>query len=220
MTAPNQPQGPGAPAAGGEGGQAPTTAQQPTTAATQQPQAGPGAQPQQPPATGKTDLASLPADVQKLVADLRAENAQRRTEGQKVAAVLKALGLTPDGTEAPPDPAAVAAQVEQAQAAAWTNAVELATWRAATAAGADAERLLDSRAFIDSLDAFVGDDPGTPEFRTKLAGHINAYIGKNPAFKAPTTTSPGRSGPPVGGGTNSGGRPSNLREAFARQHKT
>lgn len=209
MTAPQPTAAPGAPADGGTGGQAPTGTQ-PTTPP---PPAAPAAAPAAP--KTQTDLASLPADVQKVIADARAEAARYRTEGQTAkqsaaeaekvkAAVLKAAGLNPDGTDTPKDPAALAAAVEQAQAAVWTTAVENVVLRSAGKAGADAEKLLDSRGFVDSLDPFVNDDPKTPEFKTKIAAHIAEFIDQQPQFKAQPTVPAGPSGAPLAGGPGGG----------------
>lgn len=202
MTAPQPTAAPGAPADGGTGGQAPTGTQ-PTT-----PPASTGTTPAAPAApASQTDLASLPDDVKKLLADTRAEAAKHRTEGQtakqaaaeaekRVAAVLKAAGFNADGTNAPKDPAALAAAVEQAQAAVWTTAVENVVLRTKNV---DTEKLLDSRGFIDSLDPFVNDDPNSAEFKTKLAAHVAEYVSQRPQFKA-TATPAGASGAPFSGG--------------------
>jgi hypothetical protein len=210
MTVPNPSAAPGAPADGGTGGQAPTGTQPPAAqpAPTGQ-QPGPGAQPQ------PTDLSTLPADVRKLIEDTRAEAAKHRTEKATATteaqaakaqrdAVLKAMGLNADGTDAPPTTDALTAQVEQQQAVAWTAAVELNVFRTAQAAGANGEALLDSRAFIDSLDPFTDDDPASPEFRTKLAEHVKKYVEQHPTFKAgpPAAT---RSGGDHPGGSGNGG---------------
>lgn len=221
MTAPNpSAAAPGAPADAGTGGQAPTETQQPQNNQPAQPE--PGAQPAKP---AKTDLSTLPEDVRKLIEDTRAEAAKHRTEGQtakqaaeaekqRVAAVLKALGINPDGTNAPKDPAALAAAVEEAQAAAWSTAVENQVLRMK---GVDADRLLDSRAFIDTLDEFVDDDPNSSTFKTKLAAHVKAYVEKHPSFKA-TPAGPARSGGdhPGGGGAPSGTRPTSLMAAVKK----
>lgn len=206
MTAPTPSVAPGAPTDGGTGGQAPTGTQQPQPPDTGQQQN----TPQQP-----TDLSTLPADVRKLIEDTRAEAAKHRTEKQTATqqaqaaqqqrdAMLKALGLTADGKDAPPDADALTAQIEQQQALAWTAAVELNVFRTAQAAGANGEALLDSRAFIDSLDDFTEDDPSSPDFRTKLDKHIKAYVQAHPQFKqTPQTTAPGQHGtdrPPGGSG--------------------
>lgn len=154
--------------------------------------------------TEAQDVSSLPAWAQKLITDTRTEAAKHRTEKQTAAqqaqaaqaqrdAILKAAGLKADGSEADPDPAALAAQIQEAQAVAWTNAVELSVVRSAMTVGANAEALIDSRAFIDSLDAFVDLDPNTAEFKTKLAEHVKAYVDKHPTFKA-AAPGPARSG--------------------------
>jgi hypothetical protein len=203
---------PGAPADAGTAGLAPTGTPPPAAPpAPQGQQTGSGTQSQPP----KTDLATLPEDVRKIIEDARAEAAKHRTEKQAATteaqaakaqrdAILKAAGFTPDGKDTPPDPAALTAQLEQQQAVAWTNAVELNVVRTAQAAGADGDKLLDSRAFIDSLDSFTEDDVQSPEFRTKLDAHIKKYVAEHPSFKTTTTTAPPRAGgdrAPGGGGT-------------------
>lgn len=199
MTAPTPSAAPGAPADGGSAGQAPTTTQPQQNQ--QAPATAPGAQQQAP---ASQDVSSLPDWAQKLITDTRTEAAKHRTEKQTAAqqaqaaqaqrdAILKAAGLKPDGTDADPDPAALAAQIQEAQAVAWTNAVELSVVRSALAVGADSEKLIDSRAFIDSLDAFVDLDPNSAEFKTKLADHVKAYVDKHPTFKA-AAPGPARSG--------------------------
>lgn len=217
MTAPTPPPAPGAPADGGTGGQAPTGTQ-PTTQPTapqsgQQPGSGTQQQPTGQQSTGQ-DVSSLPEWAQKIIADTRAEAARHRTNGQTAAqqaqaaqqqrdAVLKALGLTPDGKDAPPDVDQLTAQIEQQQAVAWTAAVELNVFRTAQAAGANAEALLDSRSFVDSLDEFTEDDINAPEFKTKLDAHIRKYVEQHPQFKTATTSTPGQHGsdrPPGGNG--------------------
>lgn len=233
MTAPQPTTAPGAPADGGAGGQVPAGTQQPqqqtapSPGATQQPN-GTGSQQA---TSGQVDLATLPPAVQKYIGDLREEATKHRTEKQTATseataakaqrdAVLKAMGLNPDGQQAPPTTEALTAQVEQQQAVAWTAAVELNVFRTAQAAGANGEALLDSRAFIDSLDAFTEDDPQSPDFRTKLDAHIKAYVEKHPAFKTTTTTTaPPRAGGdrPAGGSGTQPQRPQGLGAAI-RQH--
>jgi hypothetical protein len=186
----------------GEGGQAGDPQGAPPAAVT--PPAAGGQQPATPPAVEAQDVSSLPPWAQKLITDTRSEAAKHRTEKQTAAqqaqaaqaqrdAILKAAGLKPDGTEADPDPAALAEQIQEARAVAWTNAVELSVVRSALAVGADSEKLIDSRAFIDSLDAFVDLDPNSAEFKTKLADHVKAYVDKHPTFKA-AAPGPARSG--------------------------
>jgi hypothetical protein len=223
-------QAPGAPGDAGTSGQAPTGTQPPAAPAPTGQQPGPGAQ-QQP--TAPTDLSTLPADVRKLIEDTRAEAAKHRTEKQTAAqeaqaakaqrdAILKAAGLNPDGTDAPATTEALTAQVEQQQAVAWTAAVELNVFRTAQAAGANGEALLDSRAFIDSLDAFTEDDPQGQDFRTKLDAHIKTYVEQHPQFKATTTTTaPPRAGGdrPAGGSGTQPQRPQGLGAAIKAHYE-
>jgi hypothetical protein len=203
MTAPTPPPAPGAPTGGEPSGQAlpatpPAPQGQPTGQAptTQHP-------------ADKTDLSTLPADVQKIISDLRTEAAGHRTAKQTAQqqrdAVLKAFGLAPDGSQAPPDADALTAQLEQYKATAWENAAQAAIVRVAGATGADADLLLDSSTFLDSLEAFVEDDPNTADFRTKIQSHITDFVTKNPRFKAQTTPAgPARSGGEFPGGAGAG----------------
>lgn len=116
----------------------------------------------------------------------------------QLAAVLKALGQ--DGEE-PPDPDALKAQIEHANATAWRSGVELQVHRLAAKLGGDPEKLLDSMAFIDSLDDLVETDPSSPAFRTEIETKVSAALERNPSYKAGPTgprPDPGQGGrPPV-----------------------
>lgn len=224
MTAPTPP-APGAPASGEPGGQA--------SQGTQPPAVPPATQPGQAPASqqgDKTDLSTLPADVRKIIEDARAEAAKSRTEKQTAAqqaqaakdqrdGILKALGLTPDGKDAPPDPDALAAQIADSKGAAWETAAENAILRVAGPAGADADALLDSNTFLDSLVEFIEDDPKSAAFRTKMQAHIKAYVETHPKFKT-APAGPARSGgdhPGGAGPTNT--RPKSLGDAVRTHFK-
>jgi enamine deaminase RidA (YjgF/YER057c/UK114 family) len=222
--------GSGTPADAGTGGQAPQGTQPPAAPPAQQQPTG-QAPATQPPADTKTDLSTLPPDVRKMIADANAEAAKYRTEGRTAAqqaqaaaqqrdAILKALGLTPDGSDAPPDPEALAAQVTEQQAITWETAAENAILRVAGAAGADADALLDSNAFLDSLGDFIKDDPKSGEFRTKLQAHIAAWVDKHPKHKTAAATSTAtRSGGDHPGGTGSpSARPKSLHAAVAKAY--
>lgn len=199
-------QGPGAPTDAGTGGQAPQGTQQPAT---------PPAQPQatgQAPATQPQGTPSMTLDeALKQIEDLRKENAKHRTtnkEREQAAqaaqaqrdAVLKAFGLTSDGKDAPPDPEALAAQVTEQQAIAWETAAENAILRVAGTAGANADALLDSNMFLDSLGEFIADDPKSADFQAKLKAHITQWVATHPNHKA-TTSAPRSGGDHPGGGT-------------------
>lgn len=131
------------------------------------------------------------ADAVKEIGRLRQENGKERTNAKQAAAdearqalakeVGKALGLVEE--DAAPTPEALTAQVteaqharEQAEADARAARVELAVYRAATDHRADAQALLDSRTFTDSL---VDIDPGDGEAITNA---IKAFVSNNPRF--------------------------------------
>ncbi len=117
-------------------------------------------QPNQPVTEWDGKVESLPAGVQQMIADLRKENGNARTNAKQQAAdearqqlvteLGKALGLVKDGDEAP-DPEQLTQQLTASQQAARDAAVQLAVYRAAAAHQADPEALLDSRRFIESL---------------------------------------------------------------------
>jgi uncharacterized membrane protein len=201
------------------GGEPAPGALNPATAPTGTPTAPPAPTPTPTPTPGPdpstpVDVDSLPANVQKMIRDLRTENGHRRTTAQqaeqRLAAVLKAAGLNPDGTKVE-DPAAAAAQLaeraEQAESAAWRNAIELQVVRLAGPLGADPDRLLDSMAFIDSLDDLAEDDKlvlGSPEFRAAVEAKVREAVTKNPARYKAGNAAPT---PPRSGGDFTGGPP-------------
>ncbi|MBF6332383.1 hypothetical protein [Nocardia transvalensis] len=118
-----------------------------------------------------------------------AEDAAARTREEIASTLGKALGLVPD--EVPADPAELLAQAtakaEQAQALSDQRAtearaarVELALYRAADAAGADATTLLDSRSFL----ATVADlDPSAAEFDDHITTAVERALADNPKFR-------------------------------------
>lgn len=213
MTAPTQPT-PGAPA-------------DPATPPT--PAAPPAPAPSAPPTPAPTpaapfDPASLSPEAQTYLksqidaADLKARtgskaNAAAEAQREIAAKVAKALGIASDE---PPDPAVLLEQVEQARNAAWASAVELQVHRMASAAGADPEKLLDSRAFIDSLDALVDLDPNGEEFRTALKAKVQEAAAKYPA--APGAPNGPRPDPSQGARGNAQTRPTSLGQALAAHY--
>lgn len=213
---------PGAPTDGGtQAGQAPATGtQQPTTPpTTTTPPAG-----QQP---ETQDVSQLPAWAQKIINETRAEAAKHRTDKQtatQAAAdakaqrdnVLKALGLKEDGTE-DVDPNKLTEQIDQYKAVAWENAVESQVVRLGHTLDIDVDALLDSNAFLNSLEDLVEDDPAGSEFKGKLEAHLKDFVEKHPKFKR-TPSAPTRSGgtmPPGNPGTPNA-RPKSLSAAVKK----
>jgi len=197
---------------------------QPTPGAPVEPPA-PTAAPAPPPAPVE-DLASLPDWAQKQIKDARAEAGKARTEAKANAAaearqalaadVAKALGLKGDE---PPDPAELTRQISLAQDQAWTAAVELQVWRAAGTHGGDPGAMLDSMAFVASLDDLSDLDPRSAEFRTQLEAKVQEAAAKYPARSGTGQASSPRPDPSQGAKPPTRVRATSLTEAVANQRK-
>lgn len=163
----------------------------------------------EPPSGGTPSQATvddLPQWAQRLVRDLRSENAATRTRAkenaealaalrgtheQQMDGIARALGLKPDETT--PEQLAAARDAANADRDAAimrerASRVELAAYRAAAATGADPSRLLDSRAFVATLD---GLDPSSPDFGQQVADKVAAAVEQNPAWKIAAPPVPG-----------------------------
>lgn len=216
MTAPVEPT-PGAPAA------------EPTPATVQAPQAGDRTEPQRTePTTPAEDIDALPAWAQKALRDARADAAKSRTTAKQTAAeearqelttqIARALGL---GEDEEVDPADLTAQIEQAQAVAWKSGVELQVHRVASRLGGNADALLDSLTFIDSLDDLVDVDPRSSEFSAQLEAKVQAAMEKNQNYRAtgqaPAAPSAPRPDPSQGArGASPAARPTSLFDAISK----
>lgn len=145
------------------------------------------------------DPAATIARLQKQLKQANADAAKARTNAKKAAAdeartqivqeLGKALGLIKDDKDAPPDPAALKAQIEQATAAHRETALELAIYRHAGKLGADPDALADSRTFLSSV---KGLDPSDEGFAKKVQAAIKNAVENNPKLKA-ASTAPARS---------------------------
>lgn len=175
-----------------------------------QPAPNPSPTPPGPDPGAPVDIASLPANVQKLIGDLRKENGshrQGRTAAEETAthaqaqrdAVLKALGINPDGSDVD-DPEARAAELagraEQAEARIWTLGVKGHVYDLASTVGANAKLVYNSNEFRDTLDDLVDEDPDTPEFRAALEQKMREFITANPEYAGTATATPGAPGAP------------------------
>jgi hypothetical protein len=173
----------------------------------------------QPPATPPTgqvptaeDVASLPPWAQKKLADANAEAAKARVTAKENAAkearaeLLKQLSgdapepLTPEQLQQ--QLAEARTQGTTATQAAAAAAIELSVFRTAQRLGANADALLDSRAFCDGIDALDIDPSDTAAFTAAVTEKVNAALAANPALRAGPTA--GRSGGDMGGGGGSG----------------
>ncbi|MES2211206.1 MAG: hypothetical protein V4515_13660 [Chloroflexota bacterium] len=189
------------------------------------------APPPAPPAPAPFDVNALPPEVQAYIksqvdaADLKARtgskaNAAAEARKELTAQIATALGLAGDE---PPDPAALTAHLEAARDAAWASGVELQVFRIAGPLGANPDSLLDSRAFIASLDDLVDLDPNSAEFRTALQAKVQEAAAKHPATtpasgQAPSGLRPDPSQGPRG--TPPAPRPTSLTQAYRAHYET
>ena len=134
---------------------------------------------------------SLPSGAQKLIADLRKADGDERIAKKTLDAIQKALN--PDAKGDKPDPDALARTVTEREAEAKQAKTELAVYKLSGKSGADADALLDSRAFL----AKIADlDPTDSKAITKA---IEDAVKDNPKLKQARAA--GTSGADFSGGT-------------------
>ena len=145
------------------------------------------------------DPAAARAEIEKL----RKQNGDDRILAKKTAAdearneLLQKLGLTKEG-EAAPDPAQLAADLAAERTAKTTTARELAIFKAASAAGADPAKLLDSNSFMTSVQGL------DPTDGNAVTAAITAAVTANASLKAARAA--GASGIEQTGGTGEQGQ--------------
>jgi hypothetical protein len=138
--------------------------------------------------------------------------AEKKAAEERVAAILKAAGLTPDGKTDPAEQLkAAAAERDKAVARARDTAVELAVYKRAGKAGADPDAILDSRGFLGSVAEL---DPDAADFGDKVTAAIKAAVKANPKLAATTGQGAGKQGADHNGGGGQKGKPKNLTEAI------
>lgn len=143
----------------------------------------------------------------------KAKDAKKAAD-ERVAAILKAAGLTPDGKEDPADQLRAAREAaEKAATNARQTAVELAVYRTAGKAGADPDAVLDSRSFLNEVADL---DPEAPDFGDKVTAAIKAALKKNSKLSA-APAGPGKQGADHSGSGGGTGRSKTLAEATARR---
>ena len=165
---------------------------------------------------------SLPEPVAKVIREARAEAGKERTTAKENAAkeareaLLKELGLVK--ADETPDPAKLAAEIGDKdtrigslEGTVRTQAIELAAYKAAPKHEANANALLDSRAFMDSV---AGLDPTAADFATKLDDAIKAAVEANNQLRMVPGV-PRRGGGDFPGGPGTTGRPTSLGQAVA-----
>ncbi len=164
---------------------------------------------------------SLPEAAQKMIRDLRNENADRRTkltaaeqaQQDAIRALAKAAGIQlPDDK---PDPQVLTEQLTNSQQQARQAQLELAVYRAANAAGADPVRLLDSNSFIASVREV--DPTDTPALTAAISKAVadNTWLKAGRVPGASSTDHPGGSGEPHDPATNARPGVDRMRAAYA-----
>ncbi|MGY4988906.1 hypothetical protein [Streptomyces nigrescens] len=178
----------------------------------------------QPPATptvpSQPSTAPTAADEQQLV-EARQRATEQSERAEQLQAALDAVhqALNPDGGEGGQDPAQLAAQVADRDkqladvgAQLRTAQVELAAHRAADEHGARADRLLNSRAFLDSVAAL---DPSGPKFEQQLGAAIKGAVDADPDLYRAAPGGPPRGGAEFNGPPSADQRPKSLHDAVA-----
>jgi len=171
---------------------------------------------------------SLPDPVAKVIREAREEAGKARTVAKQNAAdearrellatFSKAVGL--ETGDKPPTPEELTQQLTQSQGALTTAQeeaaaakVELHVYRTATRLGANADALLDSRTFCDTIDSL---DPskGPEAFNAAVEKAITDALATNPQLRM-VPGAPRRGGGEFAGGPGTTGRPTSLGQAVA-----
>lgn len=142
---------------------------------------------------------SLPPAARKIIDDARKDAGDERIAKKTLDAIQKALN--PDATDKV-DPAKLTEQLTTTQAQARSAALELAIYKAAGAAGANADALTDRRSFMDAVNAL---DPSTEDFATKVSEAIAAATTADPTLKQ-AGRAPSASGREIAGGSGEQGQ--------------
>lgn len=152
---------------------------------------------------------SLPEGAQKIIRELRGKDGDERVAAKTLAAIQKALNPDAKGDEKPTAEALTKALSER-DADAKQAKTELAVFKAATKQGADADALLDSRAFQAKIAEL---DPTDVKAINKA---ITEAVTENPKLK--TVLAAGASGANFTGGSGeSAKKATSLEDAIAKK---
>lgn len=151
------------------------------------------------------------------VRKLRDEAASHRTEKQASRDALAQIAkiLNPDAEK--PDATEIPQQLAQAQAESVATARELAIYKAANKNGADPDKLVDSRSFMDSVKNL---DPAADDFKSKVADAIKEAVKTNTGLAAAQAAPPQKdSTVDHSGGSGEGkSKPTDLSGAVAARY--
>lgn len=158
-------------------------------------------------------------DLRLSESEQRASEQSERAEQLQQALDAVQQALNPDGGQSGQDPAQLAAQVAERdkqladlEGQLRTAQVELAAHRTAGEHGARADRLLNSRSFLDSV---TGLDPSGAKFEQQLGEQIRAAVEADPDLYRAASSGPARGGAEFNGPPTSEQRPKSLQDAVA-----
>ncbi|MEW2573644.1 hypothetical protein [Streptomyces sp. NPDC047070] len=188
---------------------------------------GNGTPPATPPAGGDPNAGNAgtpPAGTEQTaqqLADATARADEATAERDQLRAALDAVNkaLNPDSAEAEQDPAKLAAavadrdkQLGDLSSQLRTAQVELAAYKAAGKEGARADRLLNSRSFVDAVAKL---DPAGDKFDEQLLAAIKTAVDADPDLYRATPAAPPRGGGEFNGAPAGDRKPASLHDAIA-----
>lgn len=141
-----------------------------------------------------------------------------KAANDRLAAVLKAAGLTPDGKEDPAEQLKAAREAaDQAQQKLRDKSLRLAIRENASKAGADPVAVIDSASFRDSVKEL---DPDADDYDDRVTDAMKKAVKANPKLAAGTAgqgSGPGRQGADHTGGSGGRSRSASLADAVKRK---
>ncbi|WP_431892669.1 hypothetical protein [Micromonospora haikouensis] len=144
--------------------------------------------------------------------------AESKAKDERIAAILKAAGLTPDGNTDPAEQLKAAAEERDKNGQKYRDkSLRLAVRENADKAGVDPTALLDSASFRAATAEL---DPDAADYDDQVVAAMKKALKANSRLAATAGQGAGRQGADHTGGGSNTGRPKSLREAFARQNQT
>ncbi|GIJ10738.1 hypothetical protein ACFFMR_18910 [Micromonospora andamanensis] len=142
----------------------------------------------------------------------------KKAADERVAAILKAAGLTPDGKEDPAEQLKAARETaDKAQQKLRDKSLRLAIRENASKAGADPVAVIDSASFRDTVKEL---DPDADDYDDQVVAAMKKAVKANPKLAAGTAgqgSGTGRQGADHTGGTGGRSRSTSLTDAVKRK---
>jgi hypothetical protein len=170
------------------------------------------------PATGETT--DWKAEAEKWKALSRQNEGKAKANAGAAEQWAKVAGLF-EGEKPDADQLAAKLTDAQRQAQTWQDSagaaqVENIVLRTAYRLGANADRILDSRAMCDEIDDL--EPEGAADFAAQVEAKIKGWVEKDPTLKAATASGPARIGAEHTGSGGNTSRPTSVRDAYARKY--